>query len=362
MPHNTDYCIILAGGPGKRLWPCSRRERPKQFLDFLGTGRSLLQLTYGRIAAFIPPENIFVSTFADYQPLVAEQLPDLPAGNIVTEPVQLSTAPAAAWASYHIALRAPEANILVTPCDQHIGSEADFAAEVTDGLRFVENNDAFLALGVPAREATSAYGYIQIGHQVQPHLYTVQSFTEKPETAYAKAFVETGEFLWNTGLFLWNARGVRALVREVASTIAEAVEREGEGITLEREAEILRRYYPTSQRRSIDLVILEKSRRNVYVRECSFAWADIGCWPELYAVSRKDADGNAVVGRSKALFSDSSNNLVCIPDGVAAVLHGLDGYLVASSGNVVVVCPNNNPTLVRKLLNEAQVAFGEDCV
>lgn len=360
MITDKDYCIILAGGAGRRLWPYSRMERPKQFLDFLGTGRSLLQQTFERMASIFPQTNIYVSTYVDYVPLVQEHLPDLSHENILAEPVQLSTAPATARAALHIALQEPAANILVTPCDQYIVGEAQFAQEIEEGLRFVNEKKVFLAMGVRATLPNPAYGYIQTGQEVEPHLYTVKFFTEKPDVELAKTLVDTNEFLWNTGLFLWSAHNVTQLVSDVVPEIAAIMETEWQNLDTNRLDELVRCYYPASLRRSIDLVILEKVRSNTYVRECSFTWADIGCWPELYAVAPKDADGNAVVGNSSVLFSGSRETLVCIPDEVSAVVRGLDGYLLASDGRTIVVCPNEDPALVRTLLNEARAAFNDD--
>lgn len=357
-----DYCVILAGGIGKRLWPCSRRSRPKQFIDFFGTGQTLLQQTYARISRFIPRANIYISTYADYLPLVEEQLPDVARENILAEPVQLSTAPATAWASYHIALHDPEACIFISPCDQLILNEDTFASELTEALAFVRQHDVFLAMGITATRPNSAYGYVQMGDEVGPGLFTVRSFTEKPDERYAQKFVDSGEFLWNTGIFLWNSRAIRQMLRRLMPLIDEMMPSpDGTAATLEREIETVRRYYPASARRSIDLLILDKCE-NVFVKRCSFGWADIGCWPELHAAKRKDGDGNVVVGHNKTMIQGCRNTLVSLPDGMAAVVRGLDGFLVAANDNVLVVCPNDDPALVKALFNEAQVKLGSEYV
>ncbi|MBQ7988230.1 MAG: mannose-1-phosphate guanylyltransferase [Bacteroidaceae bacterium] len=357
-----DYCVILAGGIGKRLWPCSRRSRPKQFIDFFGTGQTLLQQTYARIARILPCANIYISTYADYLPMVTEQLPEVPRKNILAEPVQLSTAPATAWASYHIALHDPEASIFISPCDQLILNEEAFARELREALAFVREHDVFLAMGITATRPNSAYGYVQMGDEVQQGLFTVRSFTEKPNEEYAQKFVDSGEFLWNTGIFLWNSRTIREMLRRMMPLIDEMMPLpDGTSATLEKEIETVRRFYPVSARRSIDLLILDKCE-NVFVKHCSFGWADIGCWPELHAAKRKDGDGNAVVGKNKTMIQGCRNTLVCLPDRMAAVVRGLDGYLVAANDNVLVVCPNDDPALVKMLFNEAQVKLGAEYV
>lgn len=361
MDSQHNYCVILAGGVGKRLWPYSRRERPKQFLDFFGAGRTLIQQTYDRIVRFIPPERIFVSTYTDYVSLIHEQLPAVADDHILAEPVQLSTAPATAWASYHINTLDAAANIFVTPCDQLILYEDRFARELEAALHHVATHDVFLALGVPATKANTAYGYIQMGEEVQPGLFTVRSFTEKPDLPYARTFAESGEFLWNTGLFVWNVRTFQRLSHRLMPALHEAITEAGASLTPTKELDIVRRLYPAAARRSIDLVILEQAN-HVFVQQCSFGWSDVGNWPELHAVQQKDVDGNTVIGGAKVMLSGARDNTVCLPRNVAAVIRGLDGYLVAAEGNVIVVCPNDDPGLVKKLFNEAAVTMGEEYV
>lgn len=356
----NNYCIILAGGEGRRLWPCSRKYMPKQFIDFFGTGRTLLQQTYDRFAQFIPRENIFVSTFKDYENLVFEQLPKIPQDNVLIEPVQMSTSPAVAWASYHISSINPEANIVVSPADQHIVNTERFEQQVHHALDFVENNNVFLAMGVPATMPNTAYGYIQMGEEVKDgELYRVKSFQEKPAQEYANLFVESGEFLWNTGLFMWNVQSMTKLMREVAPLVAERIEAAAGTVAKDENLALVRDYYPDSLSSSIDLLILDTCQ-NVYVYQCDFGWADVGCWPELHKVMKKDVDGNVVLGKSKVFMSGSSNNIVSVSDKKAVVVNGLDGYLIAENKNVLVICPNDKPTTVRRLADEVMVKLGEE--
>jgi len=359
MNSANNYCIILAGGIGKRLWPRSCREKPKQFIDFFHCGSTLLQQTYRRVSRIVPRENIYVSTFADYHDLVVEQLPDLAEANILAEPVQLSTAPATAWASFHIAMLNPEANIFVSPCDQFIDDEAAFESEVLEGLEYTHEHDTFLALGVPANEANSAYGYIQMGPEVAPNLFRVRSFSEKPDPTFAKVFVDSGEFLWNTGLFLWNAHTISQLMDEIMPAVGEEIAALDRPPSLEQEIEIVRRYYPSVSRLSIDLAILEKAQ-NVVVRRCVFGWADVGSWPQLHALSPKDADGNAVLGEHKTLLSNCRNTLFSLPEGMAVVAEGLDGFLVAADDKMLLICPNQDPGLAKKLYNNAKTTLGDE--
>lgn len=362
MRNHRDYCIILAGGVGRRLWPCSRKDLPKQFIDFFGVGRTLLQQPYDRIVRLVPCENVLVSTFAGYEELVRRQLPDLPEGNVLSEPVQLSTAPAVAWASRHIALHDPSANIMVTPSDQHIVDENRFVEQLGRGLDFVDGHEDFLAIGVKPTLPNTAYGYIQMGAEREGDcLWSVKSFTEKPAAEYARTFVESGEFLWNTGIFLWNAITMNRLLKTLTPQVTQLMAEFGDSISPADELRIVNEYYPANLHRSIDLIILDTCA-NVYVQECDFGWADVGSWPEIYKVAEKDADENAILGGGKVLFSGCRDNLVCLPEGMGAVLKGLEGYLVAQKGNMLVVCPNEDPALVRRLANEAQMELGESYV
>lgn len=360
MRTKNDFCIILAGGVGRRLWPCSRKAKPKQFLDLFGTGRTLLQTTYDRFARFVPKENIYVSTYREYVDLVHEQLPDMQLENILAEPVQLSTAPAVAWATYHVAQRNMEANMIVSPADQYIVNEERFEEQMSQGLDFVSQHDFFLAMGAKAGEPNTSYGYIQKGEETpQENVFTVQSFTEKPDLDFAKIFVESGEFLWNTGLFLWNVRTMLNHLDNLIPVMKQHMRNSEGPLSNEEELAFVERFYPSNLHLSIDLVILERSR-NVFVQACDFGWADIGCWPEVHELSKKDVDGNSLATSSKVMFSASRDNLVSLPKGIAAVIHGLDGYLVAQEGNTLLICPNNDPALVRRLANEAQMQLGEE--
>lgn len=360
MKKTHNYCVILAGGVGKRLWPCSTKERPKQFLDFFGTGQTLLQQTYERVSRFIVSKNIYISTYAGYADIVSEQLPKAPKDNILKEPVQLSTAPAVAWVSYFIGLDDPKANIIVVPCDQLIFDEARFAADLEAGLDFVSKNDKFLAMGVKAQLPNTAYGYIQIGDEMGYDRYDVKSFMEKPDAQFAQMFVDSGEFLWNTGLFAWNVKTMQKKIHEIMPPVEESLT-ENKEMTKKDKLDLLRKYYPTNAHWSIDLFILEKSS-DVVVQKCSFGWTDLGTWPDMRTAEKKDIDGNAVVGKNPVLFYNSQNNVVCMPDRMAAVVHGLDGFLVAMNDNILVICPNNDPALVWRLFNEVQFTLGEKYV
>lgn len=375
----NNYCVIMAGGVGRRLWPVSRQNRPKQFIDFFGTGRSLLQLTYDRVSRFVPQENIYVCTAEEYTDLAKEQLPVLTDEQLLLEPVRLSTAPAAAWASWHIARRNPSANVLVTPADQVITNEAAYERELLSAFDFVATHDEFLAIGVPANEPNTAYGYIQKGTELGRGLYDVKTFTEKPPMEYATTFVRSGEFLWNTGIFLWNVATMRRLEEEIIPGISHT---DIIITTLEEERQLVRLCYPTATREALDGTLLET--QPMAVRECSFGWSDVGSWPVMSSVLPHTADGNAVVVTPRrtaqntvvgttpdsvaetaeklerpVTFKGTRDTIVSVPEGVAAIVRGLDGFLVALEDNVLIITPNDDPARMRHFSAELQVKHGE---
>ena len=360
MVKHNKYCLILAGGEGRRLWPTSRKSLPKQFIDFFGAGRTLLQMTYDRFSRFISKENIFVSTFQDYKQMVQEQLPELPEENILPEPVQLSTFPAAVWGAFHIAQRNPEACVVSTPSDQYIINTDVFEEDVLSALDYVKDHEEFLAMGVRPTTPNTAYGYIQMGAAVSyPGLFRVKSFSEKPELDFANLFVESGEFLWNTGLFLWGPKSMLNNCEKASPLMAHCTQLSNGVLDRKTEMELVQKYYPSSGNRAIDLQLLEECD-HVYVKECRFGWADVGCWSELHAVCHKDVDGNSHVGSDKVLFSGTSNTMVSLPKEMGAVIKGLDGYLVAQKDNMLVICPNDDPALIRRLADETQMKLGEE--
>lgn len=351
-----DYCIILAGGVGRRLWPVSREHRPKQFIDFFGVGKTLLQLTYERFSSFIKPENIIVSTFAPYAELVREQLPQLLPDNILAEPTRLSTAPAAAWATWHVTRRDPEACFVSTPADQFITCENSFTRDIETGLDFVRSQDNFLAMSVAALTPNTAYGYIQKGRDLGNRRYAVKTFTEKPPEAFARQFVASGEFLWNTGLFLWNAHAMASLVPQLIPGFpSEATDDFADQADEQR---LIEQYYPAAEHRSIDNVLLG-GEIPVLVQECSFGWKDVGSWPVMQETLPSNVDGNAVIGNGEVLFQGTRRTIVSLPQGMGAVVRGLDGFLVTLQDNILLVTPNEDAARTRLIANEVQMKLGE---
>ncbi len=281
----NNYCIILAGGVGRRLWPYSRKQYPKQFLDVFGVGRTLLQQTYDRFVKILPKENIFVSTHKDYSEIVAAQLPELESNHIIPEPVQLSTAPAVAWTSYGLAISNPEACIILSPVDQCILGEETFAQDINAGLAFARSHEAILALGVMPTTPNTGYGYIQMGEGCEEEgFWHVKSFTEKPDLQFAEMFVESGEFVWNTGLFIYSASTILGQLNQMLPNIAQKVTDPSDNRSQEEKRRLFEELYPASLRQNIDLVFLEKCE-NVVIQKCHFGWADGGWWLQLHDMS-----------------------------------------------------------------------------
>lgn len=355
---SKDYCVILAGGTGRRLWPASSKAVPKQFVDVFGIGSTLLQLTYERFARFIEPDHIYVSTYVDYIDIVEEQLPNIPRRHILAEPVRLGTAPAVAWANIHIIYKEPDARVIVTPADQYILRQDVFEQNMSHALDFVARNNVFVVMGVRPTRIATEYGYIQMGGQPDEHnLVPVKSFTEKPDENFARMFIESGEFLWNTGLYLWSAKTMQNSVAELIPNIAPHID-EFINLSREEEQDFVNKHYPSNLYMSIEKAVLERSA-NVYVGAGAFGWADLGTWSSLYGISDKDENGNVALA-TRTVMHDCSNNVVKLPSGRVAVIEGLDGYIVAESENTLLICKRGDANRVRLLANEAQEKLGKE--
>ena len=360
--NKNNYCLILAGGKGRRLWPCSREEKPKQFLDFFSTGRTLLQQTYDRMSGFIPAENIYISTNHIYYDLVREQLPDLPAENILSEPIFRNTAPSVAWAAYRILHIDRDARLVVVPSDQAVFKEDKFKEDVLNGLDFVGANDSLLTMGVRPTRPEPGYGYIQTGEPSDcAEVFKVKSFTEKPDREFARMFMESGEFYWNTGLFLSNVAYLRECLKRIFPPVFRKLEESENEYSIERELEFIKENFPAYPNLSIDYGILEKSD-NVYVMICDFGWADLGMWHSIYESMSKGEGDNVVIG-SRVIVEDSHNNIIKLPDDHMSIINGLDGYIVAEKGNVLLICKKEDSSaLIRKYINEVQVKYGDEYI
>lgn len=351
---NQNFCVIMAGGVGSRFWPFSRNNRPKQFLDFFGTGRSLLQMTYDRFRELVPAENILIVSNTIYKETILEQLPEIDEKQVLLEPHRRNTAPCIAYAVSRIRSITNEANIIVAPSDHLILKENDFLETLKIGLDFVEKNDSLLTLGIKPSRPETGYGYIQIDEGAG-NLRKVKTFTEKPNAQLAQVFFETGEFFWNSGIFLWNintiVKAFDTLLPDVASKFAA-----GKSVfNTPEEQKFIDTIYPTCMNISIDYGIMEKAE-NVYVLCSDFGWTDLGTWGSLYEMSEKDEHENVTL-KCNTLFYESEQNIIALPHGKLAVIEGLSGYLVAESDNVLLICKKDEEARIRQFVNDAVVSF-----
>ena len=358
---NNNYCVILAGGKGRRLWPCSRSNYPKRFIDFFGVGRTQLQQTFDRMAKIVPADHIYINTNEEYVDLVKEQLPEVSADNILAEPIHRNTAPSMAWTNHRISMMNPNACIIATPSDQAIFNEEAFRKNVLEGLAFVAENNHFLTMGVKPTRPEPGYGYIQMGDVYSDNIYHVQSFTEKPERDFAKIFVESGEFYWNTGLFVSNVNYLRECFCKILPPVLRDYDKKYPEFSVETENAYMKESFSSYPNISVDFGILEKPS-NVCVMRCDFGWADLGTWHSIYEAMQK-GEGDNVIVDSDVLMENCYNTVVKVPKGKLAVLNGLDGFIVAESDNVLLVCKKEDSSaLVRKYVNEIQMKKGDEFV
>lgn len=333
------FCVILAGGSGTRLWPLSQTHKPKQFLDIVGLGRTMLQLTYDRFLPLCDPHRVVVVTQSDYRHLVEEQLPDVPKANIICEPFKRNTAAAILLAARHIGSSHPDATLVVTPSDHLILNPEAFLATVDRAVHYAQLHPDIVTIGVKASRPETAYGYIQVGEQVDdqnPSVLKVKTFTEKPNSDMAQVFFDCGDFCWNSGVFVWQRQVIEAAMMEHMPSLCQAFEQLPRSSSQWTD-ESIRAVYEQCETISVDYAVLEKAR-NVVVCLTSARWSDIGGWDALYEQKDKDADGNAVVS-GNALLRASSGCLVRVDDGSVCVVEGLKDYIVVQSGGVVIVCP-----------------------
>ncbi|MDR1699386.1 MAG: mannose-1-phosphate guanylyltransferase [Prevotellaceae bacterium] len=351
----NNFCIIMAGGVGSRFWPASRNDKPKQFLDFFGSGRSLLQMTFDRFRKVVPVENILIASNLIYRDMVLEQLPELKPEQVLLEPARRNTAPCVCYAINRIKAITDKANIIVAPSDHLILKENDFLDTIKQGLDFVSKNNNLLTLGIKPSRPDTGYGYIQIA-EGEGDLRKVKTFTEKPNLELAKVFVESGEFFWNAGIFLWNLQTIDQAFKDLLPDMAQTFEAGASVYGTEKEQEFINEAYPSSQNISIDYGIMEKAP-NVNVLSAEFGWSDLGTWGSLYELSPKDKNRNATL-KCQAVYYESENNIVTLPNGKLAVLEGLNDYIVAETDDVLLICRKQNEQHIRQIVNDVTMNFG----
>ncbi len=360
--NSNNYCVIMAGGVGSRFWPISRTPKPKQFLDILGTGRTLIQQTFDRFQTICPPENFVVVTSDMYEDLVKEQLPEIPAENILTEPARRNTAPCIAYAAHKIHKKNPGANMIVTPADHIVIYVEQFREVINNAINFTKDRIALATIGIKPSRPETGYGYIQICNDCdvkESNVEKVKLFTEKPDLEMAKLFIESGEFLWNSGIFVWSLKSIIDAMQVHLTDVNILFDNESVYYT-EKEKDFIKDVYGKVANISIDYGIMEKSA-DVYVFPAEFGWSDLGTWGSMYDYSKKDEDNNVIMGKN-VLTYDTKNSIVKVSDDKLVIVNGLQDIIVAESDNLILISNMKDEQKIREIVNDVKIEKGEDFV
>lgn len=342
------YVVLMAGGIGTRFWPYSRNAKPKQFLDVLNTGKTLVQSTYERYLAICKPENIFIVTHEEHADLVVAQLPNIRQDQLILEPMRKNTAPCIAYAANRIFLKNPEAIMVVSPSDHLILNEKEFLTTIQKAAEHARTQDKLITIGITPSRPETGYGYIQF-LESKGMLKKVKTFTEKPALPLAKTFVESGDFVWNSGVFVWGVKAILLAFQKYLPELSEALEEMRPRMGTADERNGMAQVYAQTKNISIDYGVMEKAD-NVYVALGKFTWSDLGSWASLHEASVKDEDNNVING--DVLVYDTRNSVVIGPPESLIVAQGLNGYLVGVFGNVVIICEKDKEELFRRYVND----------
>lgn len=343
------FAVLMAGGVGSRFWPVSTTEFPKQFHDMLGTGETLLQKTFSRLAQFIPSENIFILTNQLYRDLVLEQL-SISEEQVVLEPTMRNTAPCILYASMKIQKMNPDAQILVAPSDHWIEDEDLFLTHLQKSFEFCEQNDALMTLGIQPTYPNTGYGYIEYNKKSNEQIKKVIQFREKPDLKTAKKFLISGNFLWNAGIFVWSVKSILKAFQAYQDEMYKLFESGKSAYNTSDEKQFIEENYPKAENISIDYAVLEKSS-NVYVLPSTFDWNDLGTWGSLFDKLPKDENNNAVVD-SKVISENSHNNIIRTQKSKLVVLKGLNDYIVVETEGVLLIYPKSDEQEIKKVVQE----------
>lgn len=354
----------MAGGVGSRFWPMSTTNHPKQFLDILGTGRTLLQQTFDRFKELCPLNNIYVVTNDIYEKLVIEQLPGLPKENILTEPARKNTAPCIAYASYKIHKLNPNALTVVAPSDHLITKEDTFVKAIKSCFAKAKEEECLVTLGIKPSRPDTGYGYIQFidspVKEKDKRIYKVKTFMEKPQLEQAKLFIETGEFLWNSGIFVWSTKSIIHAFEQLDPELANIFKEGQEHYNTPSEEDFIKRAYNICKNDSIDYSVMEKAK-NVYVRSSIIGWSDLGTWGSLFTHIKHDKGNNALVGKNIMEY-DCHNCIVHVPNDKLVVMQGLKDYIVVESEGVLMICKKQDEQQIRNFVNDVKVMKGDKYV
>ena len=354
--NKNNYAVIMAGGIGSRFWPMSKVTFPKQFLDILGTGETLIQQTFNRLQRVCPKENILIVTNKNYKDLCLEQLPNVIESNILCEPAIRNTAPCVAYAAFKIQSMNENANMIIAASDHIILKEDEFVRVANDCLEVVAKNDILLTLGIAPSRPDTGYGYIQFttekldNHQ---RIRKVKTFTEKPNQELALNFLDSGDFLWNSGMFVWSAKSITLAFRKQLRDMYDVFEQGKQFYNTSKETEFIDRIFPGCKNISIDYGIMEKSE-NVYVYPTDLGWSDLGTWGSLYAHLDLDENRNAVQG-NKVMLYDSADNIIKVPNDKVVVMQGMNGCIVVENEGILLICKKENEQQIKEFVADLKI-------
>ncbi len=351
--NKNHYVAIMAGGIGSRFWPMSRSNHPKQFLDILGTGKTLIQQTYDRYAKLVPPENVYIITSHEYVNTVKQQLPDLPVENILAEPSRKNTAPCIAYVAFKLYQKNPNALMMAAPADNLIMDTGAFIDTAMNAFKFVDHINALVTIGIKPTHPNTGYGYIQHdGPEVAPGVHKVKTFTEKPNLELAKTFISSGDFLWNAGIFTWKVKTVVAAFEKLLPEMYEVFIAEMDNFNTAGESAAIERIYPQCTNISIDFGIMENAD-NVYVIPASFEWSDLGTWNSAWENMEKDYFQNAVAGNN-VMVVDARNCMVHVPNNKLVLLQGLEDYIIVDTKDVLLICKKEKEQEIKEYVAEVK--------
>ena len=350
MTNNHNHIVIMAGGVGSRIWPMSVENKPKQFIDVLGVGRSLLQLTYDRFKGLCPNENVWIVTNKKYDAWIKEQLPEVPAENILLEPCRRNTAPCIAYVSWHIKAKDPKANLVITPSEHIVMDTAEFRRVITQCLKFTSETDAILTLGMKPNRPETAYGYIQAdlssSSPRNKEIFRIDTFREKPDLQTAQKYIQQNNFFWNAGIFIWSVSTIVNAFRIYSPAISKIFENMLSIYGTDKEQEMIDLHYPECENISVDYAIMEKAEE-IFVCPANFGWSDLGSWSSLYMHTRHDLYGNSLIGTNINVY-DTHNCMIHTTQEKKVVVQGLDDYIVAEKDNLLLICKLSEEQRIRQ--------------
>jgi len=360
----NNYCVIMAGGIGTRFWPMSKSSHPKQFIDILGIGKSLLQQTFDRFLEICPQENIYIVTNEIYKDLVLEQLNNISEEQVLCEPSRRNTAPCIAYACYKILSINPDANLVVAPSDHIILKEDVFTEVINSALKASSKNNWLLTLGIKPNRPDTGYGYIQFNettnYEGDSRIKKVKTFTEKPILEIAESFLKSGDFLWNSGIFIWSLKSILQAFDTYLPEVSDIFKNGIDKYNTPDEEKFIKEAYTVCKNISIDYGIMEKAE-NVFVLSSDFGWSDLGTWGSLHDTFNKNEEGNAIIGNNVMTY-ETKNCIVNMPEDKLVVMQGLEDYIVVEAEGILLICKKQDEQQIRQFVNDVKAEKGDQYV